>query len=92
MGTGGSTSALARVNSLQDCIVDQLDTFLGESCDSAFRGAAARSLTEEETRASGLAAAMVFPAWPPWRPGVLFTGDSLGAGKPASGAGSLQGS
>ncbi len=28
-----------------------------------------------------------FTAWPPWRPGVLFTGDSLGAGKPASGAG-----
>ncbi|WP_395307330.1 geranylgeranyl reductase family protein [Mycobacterium sp. AMU20-3851] len=30
---------------------------------------------------------MGFTAWPPWRPGVLFTGDSLGAGKPASGAG-----
>ena len=28
---------------------------------------------------------MGFTAWPPWRPGVLFTGDSLGAGKPASG-------
>jgi menaquinone-9 beta-reductase len=30
---------------------------------------------------------MGFTAWPAWRPGVLFTGDSLGAGKPASGAG-----
>ena len=30
---------------------------------------------------------MGFTAWPPWRPGVLFTGDSLGAGKPVSGAG-----
>ncbi len=30
---------------------------------------------------------MGFTAWPPWRPGVLFTGDALGAGKPASGAG-----
>ena len=30
---------------------------------------------------------MGFTAWPPWRPGVLFAGDSLGAGKPASGAG-----
>ena len=30
---------------------------------------------------------MGFTAWPPWRPGVLFTGDCLGAGKPASGAG-----
>ena len=30
---------------------------------------------------------MGFTAWPPWRPGVIFTGDSLGAGKPASGAG-----
>ena len=28
---------------------------------------------------------MGFTAWPPWRPGVLFTGDSLGAGKPVSG-------
>lgn len=30
---------------------------------------------------------MGFTAWPPWRPGVLFVGDALGAGKPASGAG-----
>lgn len=30
---------------------------------------------------------MGFTAWPPWRPGVLFVGDSLGAGKPVSGAG-----
>lgn len=30
---------------------------------------------------------MGFTAWPPWRPGVLFTGDSLGAGRPTSGAG-----
>ena len=30
---------------------------------------------------------MGFTAWPPWRPGVLFAGDALGAGKPVSGAG-----
>ncbi|BBX83295.1 NAD(P)/FAD-dependent oxidoreductase [Mycolicibacterium aubagnense] len=30
---------------------------------------------------------MGFTAWPPWRPGVVFAGDALGAGKPASGAG-----
>lgn len=30
---------------------------------------------------------MGFTAWPPWRPGVLFTGDSLGAARPASGSG-----
>ena len=30
---------------------------------------------------------MGFTTWPPWRPGVLFAGDALGAGKPASGAG-----
>ncbi len=30
---------------------------------------------------------MGFTAWPPWRPGVLFAGDSLGAGRPTSGAG-----
>lgn len=30
---------------------------------------------------------MGFTAWPPWRPGVLFVGDALGAGKPVSGAG-----
>ncbi|MGH3725025.1 MAG: geranylgeranyl reductase family protein [Mycobacterium sp.] len=30
---------------------------------------------------------MGFVSWPPWRPGVLFVGDALGAGKPVSGAG-----
>ena len=30
---------------------------------------------------------MGFTAWPPWRPGVVFTGDALGAAKPVSGAG-----
>lgn len=30
---------------------------------------------------------MGFTAWPPWRRGVLFAGDALGAGKPVSGAG-----
>ena len=30
---------------------------------------------------------MGFTAWPPWRPGVVFAGDALGAARPASGAG-----
>ncbi|MUL76369.1 geranylgeranyl reductase family protein [Mycolicibacterium sp. CBMA 226] len=30
---------------------------------------------------------MGFTVWPPWRPGVLFAGDALGAARPASGAG-----
>jgi len=30
---------------------------------------------------------MGFTVWPPWRPGVLFAGDSLGAARPVSGAG-----
>ncbi|WP_418003680.1 NAD(P)/FAD-dependent oxidoreductase [Mycobacterium sp. PDNC021] len=30
---------------------------------------------------------MGFTAWPPWRPGILFAGDALGAARPASGAG-----
>lgn len=30
---------------------------------------------------------MGFNAWPPWRPGVLFAGDALGAARPVSGAG-----
>jgi geranylgeranyl reductase family protein len=30
---------------------------------------------------------MGFTAWPPWRPGVLFAGDALGAARPVSGAG-----
>ena len=34
---------------------------------------------------------MGFTAWPPWRSGVPFTGDSLGAGKPGVGRGHLQG-
>lgn len=34
---------------------------------------------------------MGFTAWPPWRPGVLFAGDALGAARPASGAGISKG-
>ncbi|MDG4664046.1 geranylgeranyl reductase family protein [Mycobacterium sp. 236(2023)] len=30
---------------------------------------------------------MGFTAWPPWRPGVLFVGDAMGAARPVSGAG-----
>ena len=30
---------------------------------------------------------MGFTAWPPWRPGIVFAGDALGAARPASGAG-----
>lgn len=30
---------------------------------------------------------MGFTAWPPWRPGVLFAGDAMGAARPVSGAG-----
>ncbi|MEV3905144.1 geranylgeranyl reductase family protein [Mycobacterium sp. NPDC050551] len=30
---------------------------------------------------------MGFSAWPPWRPGILFAGDALGAARPVSGAG-----
>ncbi|MEZ0365859.1 NAD(P)/FAD-dependent oxidoreductase [Mycobacterium sp. pUA109] len=30
---------------------------------------------------------MGFTTWPPWRPGVLFAGDALGAARPVSGAG-----
>lgn len=30
---------------------------------------------------------MGFTAWPPWRPGILFAGDALGAVRPVSGAG-----
>jgi flavin-dependent dehydrogenase len=30
---------------------------------------------------------MGFTLWPPWRPGVLFAGDALGAARPVSGAG-----
>lgn len=30
---------------------------------------------------------MGFNVWPPWRPGVLFAGDALGAARPVSGAG-----
>ncbi|BBX02522.1 geranylgeranyl reductase [Mycolicibacterium moriokaense] len=30
---------------------------------------------------------MGFTTWPPWRPGILFAGDALGAARPVSGAG-----
>lgn len=45
---------------------------------------------EELKRAKALQAwrlPMGFTAWPPWRPGVLFAGDALGAARPVSGAG-----
>lgn len=45
----------------------------------------------DESKRSGALQAwrlpMGFTAWPPWRPGVLFAGDALGAARPVSGAG-----
>ncbi|WP_304113793.1 NAD(P)/FAD-dependent oxidoreductase [Mycolicibacterium bacteremicum] len=47
--------------------------------------------TIDELRASKALQAwrlpMGFTAWPPWRPGVLFAGDAMGAARPVSGAG-----
>lgn len=42
---------------------------------------------QESKALQGWRLPMGFNVWPPWRPGVLFAGDALGAARPVSGAG-----
>ncbi len=89
LGDGRVNVGLGYVNSYAGWQKINATDFLGEfmatlPADWALPGVA------ELKRAGALRAwrlPMGFTAWPPWRRGVLFAGDALGAGKPASGAG-----
>ena len=88
-GGGRINIGLGYVNSYKNWQQINATQFLGEFMDTLPREWDLPPI--EELKKNKIVRAwrlpMGFTAWPPWRPGVLFTGDSLGAGKPASGAG-----
>jgi flavin-dependent dehydrogenase len=88
-GGGRINIGLGYVNSYKDWQKINATQFMGEFMQTLPREWGLPPI--EELKKDKLVRAwrlpMGFTAWPPWRPGVLFTGDSLGAGKPASGAG-----
>jgi geranylgeranyl reductase family protein len=89
LGGGRVNIGLGYVNSYKNWQAINATAFLGEFLATLPRDWELPAIDElkksKTVRAWRLP--MGFTAWPPWRPGVLFTGDSLGAGKPASGAG-----
>jgi geranylgeranyl reductase family protein len=89
LGGGRVNIGLGYVNSYAKWQQINATQFLGEFLATLPRDWELPSI-DELKKSKGVRAwrlPMGFTAWPPWRPGVLFTGDSLGAGKPASGAG-----
>ena len=89
MGGGRFNIGLGYINSYKNWQSINATQFLGDFMATLPRDWELPSITELKKNKSVRAwrLPMGFTAWPPWRPGVLFTGDSLGAGKPASGAG-----
>lgn len=89
MGNGVFNIGLGYVNSYKNWQSINATQFLGEFLRTLPRDWELPPIEELKKNKSVRAwrLPMGFTAWPPWRPGVLFTGDSLGAGKPASGAG-----
>ena len=89
LGDGRVNIGLGYVNSYKNWQAINATHFLGDFLETLPREWELPSITElkqsKTVRAWRLP--MGFTAWPPWRPGVLFTGDSLGAGRPTSGAG-----
>lgn len=89
LGDGRVNVGLGYVNSYKNWQAINATAFLGEflaTLPADWRLPSIDELKKSKTvRAWRLP--MGFTAWPPWQPGVLFAGDSLGAGKPASGAG-----
>jgi geranylgeranyl reductase family protein len=88
-GGGQINIGLGYVNSYKKWQQINATQFLGQFMETLPREWELPSI-DELKKSKGVRAwrlPMGFTAWPPWRPGVLFTGDSLGAGKPASGAG-----
>lgn len=89
MGGGRVNIGLGYVNSYRNWQAINATAFLGEFLATLPR-AWELPPVDELKKSKGVRAwrlPMGFTAWPPWRPGVLFAGDALGAGKPASGAG-----
>ena len=89
MGGGRVNIGLGYVTSYKNWQAINATAFLGEFLQTLPREWELPAIEELKKNKSVRAwrLPMGFTAWPPWRPGVLFTGDSLGAGKPASGAG-----
>ena len=89
MGCGRVNVGLGYVTSYKDWQSINATQFLGDFLRTLPREWELPAIEELKKNKSVRAwrLPMGFTAWPPWRPGVLFTGDSLGAGKPASGAG-----
>jgi len=86
MGGGRFNIGLGYVNSYKNWQSINATQFLGEFLRTLPREWELPPIEELKKNKSVRAwrLPMGFTAWPPWRPGVLFTGDSLGAGKPAS--------
>ena len=86
MGNGVFNIGLGYVNSYKNWQSINATQFLGEFLRTLPRDWELPPIEELKKNKSVRAwrLPMGFTAWPPWRPGVLFTGDSLGAGKPAS--------
>lgn len=89
MGNGNFNIGLGYVNSYRNWQAINATQFLGDFLNTLPRDWALPSIDELKRNKSVRAwrLPMGFTAWPPWRPGILFAGDALGAGKPASGAG-----
>ena len=89
MGDGRLNIGLGYINSYKNWQAINATQFLGEFLATLPREWQLPPIEELKKNKSVRAwrLPMGFTAWPPWRPGVLFAGDSLGAGKPASGAG-----
>ena len=89
MGSGRFNIGLGYVNSYKNWQSINATQFLGDFLRTLPRDWELPPIEELKKNKSVRAwrLPMGFTAWPPWRPGVLFTGDSLGAGKPVSGAG-----
>ena len=89
MGGGRVNIGLGYINSYRNWQSINATHFLGEFLGTLPREWELPSIDELKKNKSVRAwrLPMGFTAWPPWRPGVLFTGDSLGAGRPTSGAG-----
>lgn len=89
MGGGRFNIGLGYVNSYRNWQSINATTFLGDFLRTLPAEWDLPSIEELKKNRSVRAwrLPMGFTAWPPWRPGVLFAGDALGAGKPVSGAG-----
>lgn len=89
LGDGRVNIGLGYVNSYRGWQKINATDFLGEFLATLPREWALPEVADlkrtGEVRAWRLP--MGFTAWPPWRRGVLFAGDALGAGRPTSGAG-----